>query len=405
MDEHSPSIGQRLRQARLLRGLTLAQLGGLAGIAPTQISMWENGKRLLDRRSHISALAEALRISETELTGGPHLSRDREQSGPHAAVPALRAALVTNSLSAPAAGQARPLPELAAQVWQRIEPLRKKCDYMEMGAALPGVLDELHLHACQPADEATRILALEALVEACVPAAFMAKNLGYADLAHLAAVRAEEAALLLGDPVQQGKAAFLRIQTMPREGSSDRILLTAERAAAALEPHASSPLAMHILGILTLSAALAAAVLQRDGLAAHWLGEADRIAACVPDDLWDNWQSFSATNVALWRVAISVERGETGGAVLDLARTAGEDKLTARSRKADFLTDVGRGLAHDPKTRQEAVRWLRRAEDTAPQRVRNYAPAGQTVVYLRDQAIAHAGRELRGMAARMGIPH
>jgi len=67
---------------------------------------------------------------------------------------------------------------------------------------------------------------------------------------------------------------------------------------------------------------------------------------------------------------------------------------------------VGRGVARDPKARAEAVGWLRRAEEIAPQRVRNYAPARETVAYLLSRATDTAGGpELRGMAARMGVRH
>ncbi len=52
------------------------------------------------------------------------------------------------------------------------------------------------------------------------------------------------------------------------------------------------------------------------------------------------------------------------------------------------------------------MRWLRRAEEAAPQRIRNSAPVRETVAYLLNRARAAAGGpELRGMAARMGLPH
>jgi hypothetical protein len=52
------------------------------------------------------------------------------------------------------------------------------------------------------------------------------------------------------------------------------------------------------------------------------------------------------------------------------------------------------------------VRWLRQAENTAPQHIRNQAAIRETVAYLLGRAKASAGgRELRGMAARMGVPH
>jgi hypothetical protein len=73
---------------------------------------------------------------------------------------------------------------------------------------LPDVLDELHYHAAAAKDEAAERLALQSLVEACVCATFTAKNLSYTDLAHLAALRAEEAAARLDDPISTGKADY-----------------------------------------------------------------------------------------------------------------------------------------------------------------------------------------------------
>ncbi len=54
---------------------------------------------------------------------------------------------------------------------------------------------------------------------------------------------------------------------------------------------------------------------------------------------------------------------------------------------------------------REAVGWLCRAEEAAPQRFRNSPAAAETVAYLMARARATAGgRELRGMASRMGVP-
>ena len=169
---------------------------------------------------------------------------------------------------------------------------------------------------------------------------------------------------------------------------------------------AQTPLGTSVLGLITLHAALAGAVVQRPHLVSHWLDEADQLANRVPDDVAGNWQSFSSTNVGVWRVAIGVERGESGGSVLELASAVNEQKLASRSRKAQFLADVGRGLAREPRTQAEAVGWLRRAEETGPQHIRNSAAVRETVAYLLNRARTSAGgRELRGMAARMGLPH
>jgi transcriptional regulator with XRE-family HTH domain len=402
------TIGARLRILRRWRGMTQAEVAGLAGLSPSFVSMVEGGQRPLDRRSHIAAVAAALRVSETDLVGGPHLSADRLQADPHMAIPPLRVALQTNTLTVPAVEQARPLDELLRVLRDEIGPLFSACDYVRLGDHLPDVIDELHFHAAVPADEQAQCCALQGLVEACAYAAFRAKDLGYADLAHLAATRAGEAAAVLEDPVAIGKAKYVWLQTVPRAASWDRTLRAAERAAGALAGHVGDdPQGIQVLGQLTLSAALAAAVSQAGDVAAGWLEETGKLAGRVPDDPARGWHSFSATNVGVWRVAIGVERGESGPKVLELASGVDQARLATRmSRLAAFRCDVGRGLAREPRTRAESVRWLRRAEETAPQRIRNSAPARETVAYLLNRATAEAGgRELRGMAARMGLPH
>ena len=74
MDE--ASIGARLRILRRWRGMTQVELAGLADLSPSFVSMVETGQRPLDRRSHIGAIASALRVSETDLVRGPHLTPD-----------------------------------------------------------------------------------------------------------------------------------------------------------------------------------------------------------------------------------------------------------------------------------------------------------------------------------------
>jgi transcriptional regulator with XRE-family HTH domain len=405
MDEIT--IGARLRTLRRWRGMTQVELAGLAELSPSFVSMVEHGTRLLDRRSHIAAVASALRVSETDLVGGPHLSQDRLQSDPHMSIPPLRVALQTNTLTKPAVDRARPLADLRKVAIGQIEPLRKVCDYVGVGKLLPDVLDELHWHVAQPADEAAKRSALESVVEVCVSAALVAKNLNYMDLASLAALRAKEAAALLDDPVQMGKANFVWLLTLPRAGSWDRNLVAAEQSANELEPYARDQLGLQVLGLITLTASLSGAAIQRGDRAVHWLDQAAGIARRVPDEPMRAWHWFSPANVSIWRVAIGVECGETGGTVLEMTKDVNLDLFGPKAvRRASFLVDVGRGLAKEPKTRAEAVRWLRQAEDTAPQHVRNSVEVRETVAYLLNRATAAAGgRELRGMAARMGVPH
>lgn len=397
------TIGARLRTLRRWRRMNLAQLADQAGLSKSFLSMVERGQRALDRRSHISALAAALRVSEADLVGGPHLSSDPIQSAPHAAIPALREALIMNTLTAPVADRARPLPELVAETASIDRSERK---HTEVGERLPGLLGELHVHACAPADELAHRVALETLIDAFQTATFIVKDLGYGDLAHIAAMRAGEAAAILGDPISMGKAASLRIHTMPVSSWSARYA-AAEKAAAALQPHVRDDLGVQVLGMLTLATALTATVTPNPAQAAHWLDEAAELASRVPDTPGKNWGAFSASNVAVWRVALAVERSESSSTVLHLAKQVNERRLASRrGRRAAFLTEVGRGLARDPRMRDEALLWLRRAEAVAPHKFRNDVKARETVAVMLEQVrAASLGRELRAMASRMGIPH
>ncbi|QXJ21684.1 helix-turn-helix transcriptional regulator [Actinomadura graeca] len=396
------TIGARLRALRRWRGMTLDQLAGQAGLSKSFLSRAERGHRALDRRSHISALARVLRVSETDLVGAPHLTTDPAQAEPHTTVPAIRAALTTNTLTAPVADRARPLPELVAEV-VRID---RQNHLVEVGRELPAVIDELHVHACAPADEAAHRVALEALIEAFQRAVFTSKDLGYSDLAHIAAMRAAEVAGILDTPVTTGKAASLRIHTMPTT-TRELSLTAAEDAADALEPHVHDDLGVQVLGMLTLAAALMATVLYKYDRAEHWLDQAAELAACTADDPGGNWGAFSLTNVGVWKVSLATERGESGRALLDVAKAVDEEKLIPRrGRHATFLADVGRGLAREPRSQRDAMQWLRRAEAVAPHKIRNSMPVRETVgAMLARAADAAGGRELRGMAARMGVPH
>lgn len=125
MDE--VALGARLRTLRRWRGLTQSELAGLAGVSPSFVSMVEHGQRLLDRRSHISALAS----------------------------------------------RARPLDALARTMTD-LERFRRSADYTALGTPLAGLLDELYVHAAAPADEKVHRLALDTLVEACVAATLTA---------------------------------------------------------------------------------------------------------------------------------------------------------------------------------------------------------------------------------------
>ena len=73
-------IATKLKAIRLVKGLTQDELAGLSGIDRTQIGNIELGITLKPRKSTILKLAEALKVSPDELSGGIEIeSKEKEE--------------------------------------------------------------------------------------------------------------------------------------------------------------------------------------------------------------------------------------------------------------------------------------------------------------------------------------
>ena len=400
--QDEPNMGARLRVLRKWRGLTLVELAQLAGISKSQISAVERGVRLLDRRSHIAALAGALRVSETELTGLPHISSDPEQSAPHRVVPQLREALTGNTFDEPAVDRARPLGELESLLKGKLADLNSGADFAQRGQLAAPVFEELHLHVAT-GDESTKRRALALLTEACEAVGMTLQYLGYRDLAYFAASRAMEAARLLDDPIISGQVAYLRFQLMPKPTSWDRPLAVARQAAMQLQPHVgASRVGAETYGMLHLSAGLAAAAVKNTALADEHYQHAAELGEKTGDN-YDAWSAFGDTNVGIWGVAIAMELGDYEKAV-QRSKDVHPSRLRHRERQAVFYADTGRALAHLRGQERNAVEQLKKAEAIAPQRIRNSGSVQETITYLLNKHMRMSPAvELRGMATRMGI--
>jgi hypothetical protein len=182
-------------------------------------------------------------------------------------------------------------------------------------------------------------------------------------------------------------------------------LTLAARAADRIAPTVGTDMAAaEMYGMLHLTCALNAAALRQPDESADHKAEAADVAARVGAGTNFGHQGFGLANYGFWQVHLAVERGE-GAKVGELAHgiDPAATKLGA-SRRAGFYTDLGRGLATERSHRLEAIAALRTAEHLAPQRVRANPFVRETVTNLLRQARRDAvGRELRGMAYRMGI--
>ncbi len=395
------SVGDRVRASRRYRGMSLKTLAGLAGVSVGWLSEVENGKRTVDRRSHFTALANALRVAVSDLTGQPLPPANPEHSQAHAAVPSIRLALMTSSLDEPLDVVPRPIEQAAAEV-RRAATLAQACEFAELGGWLPGLLTDLHAHAAAH-DEQSRTRALRLLATACQAAWMHVKRLGYPDLMWMAAERHAAATARLADPVWCALSEFLRAHVLLPIGAPREAQAIARRAADGLSGNTSDPVVAQVYGMLLLTDAFAASAQGKPSSAgADQLREATNIAARLGDQ--DAFHlAFGPANVAAWRVAIGVENGD-GPKVVEYIEHVDLSALPSASRQSHLYADLGRGLAEGRNRENEAVAMLCHAERLAPQWAPSDPLLRQTVVNLLGRPrIATRNRELRGLAYRLGV--
>ena len=60
-------IGQMIKEARMIKGLTQEELGKLVGVQKSAVAKWENGRVVNIKRSHLQKLAIALDMKGSDL--------------------------------------------------------------------------------------------------------------------------------------------------------------------------------------------------------------------------------------------------------------------------------------------------------------------------------------------------
>lgn len=401
MTDIDNALGRRIRELRSWRGLGLRTTAQLAGMSYGQLGKIERGEKPIDSRSKLEALALALRVSPSDLSDQPWTAFDPISSEAHTALADVEAALEMYELGHDPGVEVREWPEIAADVRTLIDLMHVHSDYVGQGLLLPKLLPELH--AAYARGSAPRADVLRALVRAYAAATWTTKRLGGRGLPAIAARAAEEIADELGEPQWQGFASWLRGDAtgqLSRSKQYARSVASADSLTGGLD----DPEVAQIYGMLHLSAALAAAAQKDRSKTDTHLAEAADIAGRLDDEvgsfarLW-----FGRTNVGIWRVSLATEFGD-GPKVAELARGVRLDLIPSPSRKAEFFSDLGRSLLPSPRTRDKGLDAMLRAEKLAPQRIRTDVFAREAIgAQLRRAQADAGGRELRGLAYRMGI--
>ena len=399
MDEPT-TLGLRIRQVRQWRKLTLREAAALAGLS---FSFWgeiERGEKPVATRKTMEAITGVLRVHPAELTGQPWAPQGPVRTQAQAELEGIETALEHYELGLDPEISVRPWVQIQADLERLVHLRHHVVDYTmqaELASALIGELQGAYLHLPQHRREV-----LLGLITVHYDAASTAKTLGGYGLPGLAARAVQQCAEALDEVVWLGYAAWAR-GTMTGHldwaGQYRRSVAAAETLTSSLD----SSDALQACGMLHLSAALAAGARgDHDTVTTH-LNEASALAARLDTEVgtWAHlW--FGPTNVGIWKTSIALEGGQHAQA-MQVAKAAHPELLPNR-RQAEFWAALGRALAAEKKTRQQAVRVLVRAEKLAPQRIRHDLFVRETVADLLRQARRDAGgRELRGLAWRLGV--
>jgi transcriptional regulator with XRE-family HTH domain len=399
---HHPNIGARVREIRAVQGWSQQVVADRAKVRKSFISQVERGEKPVERRSTLDALAAALRVAPSDLAGRPivDMLADPAVSAAQATIAQLESALVDigfgDAVVAP-----RDWAAVAADLQRLNDELRPTTDYAAQGAVLPGLVAELQSLVGAPGVPQRDVMI--GLVQCYHAAAVVTRNLGIRGLPALAAWHARRVAEELDDPAWLGLAAWLRSATVG--GNRTRARDVAADAAGELQ-RTGLGVDQHrqMYGSLHLQAALSAAAATDTSAAQDHLAEAASVAR--PDDIGAGFGHlyFGPANLAIWRVGLAAELGDTDRA-RELAAGIDPADVPSAARQAAYWSDLGRSLATTKATRDDAVVALREAEDAAPVWTRTRPLVRETVTHLlpRVRRDTPAGRDLRGMAYRMGV--
>lgn len=393
------TIGPRIARARKLRGgLTQRELAARVPCSKSLIAQVERGHKPASP-SLVAAVARALNVDITELTGQPYRGRTERTDRIHATVPQLRQALVYWDVLPDLEFPPRSLNALRADVL-KVTAFRQSARYVELGALLPSLIKEL-ICAAHGATGHERADLFGLLAAAYSAADSMAYKLGYMDLFNLAVERVAWAASQAEDPLLGAVTDTRRSMAFVVTAAWDGGLKLLDRTSRQLQGELTDDSAvLSVYGTVHLRAAILAARGNRSSVAWEHMNEARETAQRIGVDTADYSLLFGPSNVTIHEVAVAVELGDADKAI----RLGGDLELPETlpaERSSHHYIDLSRAWLWTGQ-REKALQCLLAAESLAPQRTRYHPMARETVGRLLDMQ-RRVPENLRGVARRMGF--
>ncbi|MFJ7204842.1 helix-turn-helix domain-containing protein [Streptomyces sp. NPDC098789] len=379
--------GSRIREQRRLARLTQRELADRISYSLSLLNQVECGARAATP-GFVAAVARALRVDASKLTGPPALPADRLL----ALVAPIREALDRFDLGPnPDLAHVRPTPDLLVGADSLCQQVR--ATHLRAAAlSLPALIVEL-THTVWTAPSTS---AWQGLASAYRTAHDIASKLDHPDLARIALDRMAWAAGRASNPCVEAVQRYKRA-TLWR-GATSAPLITSGQALLAGE---TSREALAVTGQLHLGLATVAAKHGDAGSVRTHLAAAREMADRVGGEAGDvHWLSFGRVNVRLHELGTAIAMNDFDEA-LGQARAIRLPASTLTSRRARYLVD--RALvemeAGSPKT---SLVYLAEARKVAPEQTRHLPGTRATI-----RGLGHLSRRapdgLGGMARWVGL--
>jgi transcriptional regulator with XRE-family HTH domain len=392
-------IGARLAEARKLRGLTQDGLALRIPCSKSLISQVERGVKPATPWL-VSALASVLHVDVPELLGQPYRGTTERADRVHASIPQIRVAMNYWDVPPDLEVTPRPPSEISHDV-ELVGRLLDKIDYIQLGARLPGLIEELSA-VFHDSSGAVRREAARMLVHAFVAAKSVAYRLGYIDMVSVAVERATAAALETGEPELAAFMAEERCQIFFATGAYRTGLKFIDQAHRDFDELTSgTETGLAITGSMHLrSAIMAARDTTRRNDCWDYLAQAREIGDRIGHDTNHYGLIFGPSNIRIHEVATAIELEDADDA---LRRNEGFSPPLdlPPERSSHHYIDLARAQLLAGK-QNLALDSLTMADKLSPQHTRNHPMARETIMGLI-RVHYRLPEPLRVMAGRLGV--
>jgi transcriptional regulator with XRE-family HTH domain len=399
------SIAERVRMFRHRRGLTQEEAAGLTGVSVSLWRKWETGARAVGRFSQLIDIAQTLRVTDLRSLTGQPFALGPDGARRHESIDAVRSVLLRHPSLLPTESPPKldALERRVEQAWD-VAQTASAFRYAQTGALLPELISGAE-RAVRGYDGRERRRAVAAAGSTYLLARAFTKWVGEHDLALLCAERSMVTAERGDDPALFGAAAWNMAQALSTRGDATEARMVVGDALEMLAPevageHARAELlsswgALHLIGMVS-------AVRDDDRAEARrLLTGAAQSAARLGADRNDYRMAFGPTNVAIHRVAYSVELGHSrsavrGAAAIDVTRAPSVERRV--SHRLDIAQSHTRLRADLP-----ALRALVTAEQESAEQVAYSVTAHAAVREMLRRENAATRPILRPLAERLGV--